>query len=31
LLATDGGPIALASRKVLARAHQLAALNGETP
>jgi hypothetical protein len=31
LLATDGGPIALASRKVLARAHQLAALNRETP
>jgi len=31
LLATEGGPIALASRKVLGRAHRLAALNGETP
>lgn len=29
LLATDGGPIALASRQLLARAHQLAADHGE--
>lgn len=31
LLATDGGPIAQASRQLLVRAHQLAALHGDTP
>ena len=31
LLATDGAPIALASRHVLARAHQLATTHGEIP
>lgn len=31
VLATDGGAIALASRQLLARAHQLANAHGETP
>ena len=31
LLNTQGGPIALASRQLLARAHQLASQHGETP
>jgi Protein of unknown function (DUF1465) len=31
LLATDGAPIALASRQILARAHHLANAHGETP
>lgn len=31
LLATDGGPIALASRQILVRARQLAIVHGDTP